>query len=125
MIARDMLAQMATRALRDAADLQTATAVPRMTIWRSDARSDATPATYEAKFYVLQGRKPKAICDRTFRRSIEGTYISVEPVHLGRYVDEHVFRYNHRGGTDADRFTAAVSGVSVRRLTYAALTGAR
>ena len=59
------------------------------------------------------------------KRSIKGTYISVEPFHLGRYVDEHVFRYNHRHGSDADRFTAAVSGVSGRRLTYAALTGAR
>lgn len=59
------------------------------------------------------------------KRSIKGTYISVEPTHLGRYVDEHVFRYNHRRGTDADRFAAAVRGIGGRRLTYAALTGAR
>src|SRR5229473_3220921 len=62
------------------------------------------------------------------KRSLRGTYVAVEPFHLSRYVDEQVFRYNHRKDgdrklTDADRFTAVMSEVLNRRLTYADLTG--
>jgi transposase-like protein len=56
------------------------------------------------------------------KRSIKGTYISVEPFHLGRYVDEQVFRYNERTGSDADRFTAALRRIFGKRLTYRELT---
>jgi len=56
------------------------------------------------------------------KRSIKGTYISVEPFHLGRYVDEQVFRFNEREGSDADRFTAALRRVMGKRLTYRELT---
>lgn len=56
------------------------------------------------------------------KRSIKGTYISVEPFHLGRYVDEQVFRFNERPGSDADRFTAALRRVMGKRLTYRELT---
>jgi ISXO2-like transposase domain/Transposase zinc-ribbon domain len=56
------------------------------------------------------------------KRSIKGTYISVEPFHLGRYVDEQVFRFNEREGSDADRFTAALRAVTGKRLTYRELT---
>jgi hypothetical protein len=56
------------------------------------------------------------------KRSIKGTYISVEPFHLGRYVDEHVFRFNARNGSDADRFAAVLSRIFGRRLTYQELT---
>ncbi len=62
------------------------------------------------------------------KRSLGGTYISVEPFHLDRYVDEQAFRYNNRATadnplTDADRFALAVSQISGKRLTYAELTG--
>ena len=30
------------------------------------------------------------------KRGIHGTYVSVEPFHLFRYVDEQAFRYNNR-----------------------------
>jgi len=56
------------------------------------------------------------------KRSIKGTYISVEPFHLGRYVDEQVFRFNERKGSDADRFRAALKGIAGKRLTYQELT---
>lgn len=56
------------------------------------------------------------------KRGIKGTYISVEPFHLSRYVDEQVFRFNEREGTDADRFTAALCRVMGKRLTYKELT---
>jgi hypothetical protein len=57
------------------------------------------------------------------KRSIRGTYVSVEPFHLFRYLDEQAFRYNERRGTDADRFRLAVSSIVGRRLTYTGLTG--
>lgn len=56
------------------------------------------------------------------KRSIKGTYISVEPFHLGRYVDEQTFRFNHRKGTDGSRFAAALTGIIGRKLTYRELT---
>jgi transposase-like protein len=62
------------------------------------------------------------------KRSLRGTYVAVEPFHLARYVDEQVFRYNHRKDgdrklNDADRFKAVMSHILNRRLTYADLTG--
>ena len=35
---------------------------------------------------------------------LNGTYISVEPFHLFRYLDEQAFRYNNRKMNDGDRF---------------------
>jgi len=65
-----------------------------------------------------------------FKRNLRGTYVSVEPFHLDRYLDEQVWRFNNRGGkkpeqrvSDADRFTLAMSNASGKRLTYAQLTG--
>jgi transposase-like protein len=62
------------------------------------------------------------------KRGLNGTYISVEPFHLHRYLGEQVFRYNNRATkdnplTDLDRFTLAVSQIVGKRLTYAELTG--
>jgi transposase-like protein len=57
------------------------------------------------------------------KRSLKGTYISVEPFHLGRYVDEQVFRFNERKGTDGDRFATALKGIIGRKLTYRELIG--
>jgi hypothetical protein len=57
------------------------------------------------------------------KRGLKGTYVSVEPFHLFRYLDEQAFRYNERKGSDADRFVEAASSVFGRRLTYNELTG--
>lgn len=58
------------------------------------------------------------------KRGISGRYISVEPFHLFRYLDEQTFRYNHREGfRDGDRFDAAVRQVVGKRLTLDQLTG--
>lgn len=56
------------------------------------------------------------------KRGIKGTYVSVEPFHLFRYLDEQSFRFNGRKGNDQDRFMAAVSTVGDRRVTYRDLT---
>ena len=58
-----------------------------------------------------------------FKRSLKGTYVSVEPFHLYRYCDEQAYRFNERKGTDSERFARALSTVSNRRLTYRELTG--
>ncbi len=57
------------------------------------------------------------------KRSIKGTYLSIEPFHLFRYLDEQAFRFNKRKLTDAARFTFGLAGVLGKRVTYAALTG--
>jgi transposase-like protein len=58
------------------------------------------------------------------KRGINGTYVSVEPFHLDRYLDEQTFRYNNRKNmSDGDRFVKAVGGIGGKRLTLAELTG--
>ena len=57
------------------------------------------------------------------KRAIKGTYVSVEPFHLFRYLHEQSFRFNERGGNDAERFILALKGIINRRLTYKALIG--
>jgi hypothetical protein len=57
------------------------------------------------------------------KRAIKGTYVSIEPFRLFRYLDEQSFRFNHREGTDASRFALALNGILGKRLTYVALTG--
>ncbi len=55
---------------------------------------------------------------------ITGTYVSVEPFHLFRYVDEQAFRFNNREDmNDGDRFSLAVSQIVGKRLTWNRLTG--
>ena len=58
------------------------------------------------------------------KRSLKGTYVSVEPYHLFRYVDEQAFRYNNRKDLDdAGRFSLVCSQIVGKRLTYEQLTG--
>jgi transposase-like protein len=57
------------------------------------------------------------------KRGLHGTYISVEPFHLFRYIDEQAFRFNNRKMTDAQRFDIGVREIVGKRLTYAELTG--
>jgi transposase-like protein len=58
------------------------------------------------------------------KRGIGGTYVSVEPYHLFRYVDEQAFRFNNRKDLDdAGRFSLAVSQITGKKLTFAELTG--
>jgi transposase-like protein len=57
------------------------------------------------------------------KRAIRGTYVSVEPFHLFRYLDEQAFRFNERGSTDADRFASTLRAVTGKRITFEELTG--
>ena len=57
------------------------------------------------------------------KRSIHGTYVSVQPFHLFRYLDEQAFRFNTRKETDSARFFGLLGFLVGRRLTYRQLTG--
>ena len=62
------------------------------------------------------------------KRSLKGTYVSVEPFHLFRYLDEQAYRYNNRATkdnplNDADRFHLAMTQITGKRLTFAEVTG--
>ena len=48
-----------------------------------------------------------------FKRSLKGTYVSVEPYHLQAYADEQCFRFNNRKVSDADRFVGALRRLRV------------
>src|SRR5208282_5537167 len=52
------------------------------------------------------------------KRGINGTYVSVEPFHLFRYLDEQAYRFNNRHDDDAERFDMAVKGIVGKRLTF-------
>ncbi len=63
-----------------------------------------------------------------FKRNLRGTYVSVEPFHMFRYLDEQVFRFNNRGSkkspvSDLERFDRGLSQILNKRLTYAEVTG--
>jgi transposase-like protein len=57
------------------------------------------------------------------KRTLGGTYVSVEPFHLFRYLDEQAFRFNGRRGNDSDRFQQVMEQVSGKRLTFREVTG--
>jgi transposase-like protein len=63
------------------------------------------------------------------KRGLNGTYVSVEPFHLFRYLDEQAFRYNNRKDdsgepiSDGQRFDLAVRRIVGKRLTWDRLTG--
>ena len=56
------------------------------------------------------------------KRTVRGTYVSVDPHHLQAYVGEQVFRFNERKGTDLTRFRSVVGSISGKRLTWKDLT---
>ena len=59
------------------------------------------------------------------KRMLKGTYVSVEPFHLFRYLDEEVLRFNTRKQSDAERFRQMTARVVGKRLTYKELIGQR
>lgn len=58
------------------------------------------------------------------KRSLKGTYVSVEPYHLFRYLDEQMYRFNNRKVVgDFARFALAAASIVDRRLMWKQLTG--
>lgn len=58
-----------------------------------------------------------------FKRTVKGTYVSVDPAHLDAYAVEQTFRFNERKDNDGGRFRKVLGNVSGRRVTYQELTG--
>lgn len=56
------------------------------------------------------------------KRAIHGTYISIEPFHLFRYIDEEAFRFNQRGNSDGSRLRKVANAIVGKHLTYKELT---
>ena len=52
------------------------------------------------------------------RRGVYGTFHHVSEKHLDRYVQEFVFRWNHRNINDGERMTTAVAKSKGKRLMY-------
>lgn len=58
------------------------------------------------------------------RRTLQGTYVAVEQVHMDKYLAEQCFRFNNRiGMNDGTRFQKALAQVGGKRLTWKELTG--
>src|SRR6185437_1369513 len=62
------------------------------------------------------------------KRGLSGTYISTEPFHLFRYLDEQGFRFNNRKAgtrtlTDGERMDILAGQIVGKRLTYKELIG--
>lgn len=57
------------------------------------------------------------------KRSLGGTYVSVRPFHLFRYLDEQVYRYNRRDLADPERVAGVVGSIAGKRVTWKELTG--
>lgn len=56
------------------------------------------------------------------KRTVKGTYVSVDPLHMDRYLGEQTFRFNARKDNDLGRFRAVLGSVAGKRLTYKELT---
>lgn len=93
--------------------------------YRGLGRSHAHEAIDHSREYVVGNVHTNGMENfwALLKRSLGGTYVAVAPYHLTRYVAEQVFRFNSRKGTDAERFTAVLSRVFGRRLSYRVLTG--
>lgn len=57
------------------------------------------------------------------KRTVRGTYVSIDPFHVFRYLDEQCFRFNNRKVDDGERFVYIVRDIIGKRLTYASLIG--
>lgn len=97
-----------------------------LTHYNDVAREYAHKIVDHAVCYVKDGVHTNGLENfwSLLKRSIKGTYVSVEPFHLFRYLGEQVFRFNERKDDNHGRFLNVVSGVVDKRLTYKKLIGA-
>lgn len=58
-----------------------------------------------------------------FKRTIKGTYVSIQAEHLQKYVEEQCFRYNTRETNDQGRFMELLKSVGGKGITYKELIG--
>ena len=95
--------------------------------YRSAAEDYEHKVVDHAEAYVQDGVHTNGLENfwSLLKRTIRGTYVSVEPFHLFRYLSEQVFRFNERKHEDGDqgRFVLALAGIVGKRLTYKKLIG--
>lgn len=53
-----------------------------------------------------------------FKRTLKGTYVSIEAAHLQSYIEEQCFRYNNRENNDQGRFMEMLKSVNGKRITW-------
>ena len=58
------------------------------------------------------------------KRALHGTYVSIEPFHVFRYLDEQSFRFNNRKADDGQRFRRLLREIVGKRVSFDELTGA-
>jgi transposase-like protein len=58
-----------------------------------------------------------------FKRTLNGTYVSIEPYHLDAYVVEQTFRFNESKDDDGGRFRKVLGNATGKRITYKELAG--
>jgi hypothetical protein len=88
------------------------------------SRSNFPTLSFISPAFLRRSSAASEIFWALLKRGIGGTYVSVEPFHLFRYLDEQSFRYNNRKDmNDAGRFILALSQITDKRLTYKSLTG--
>ena len=88
-------------------------------------KSSTTLRSTSTERSIPTASKTSGVCSK---RGINGTYVSVEPFHLFRYLDEQVYRFENRATdghplNDFDRFRMAASQIVGKRLTWNEVTG--
>ena len=81
----------------------------------SDSASEYTHNVIDHAEKYVDGQIHTNGCENFWsllKRAIKGTYVSVEPFHLFRYLDEQAFRFNNRKTTDAERFKDVLARVT-------------
>jgi ribosomal protein L37AE/L43A len=114
-----------TEAIRYYSDAQTCINAVAQMRWQdgSPVCPKCNAAQGERNHYWLATQK-RWKCYSCLKRTLNGTYVAVEPYHMDRYLDEQMFRFNNRiGYNDGTRFQKALSQVAGKRLTWLELTG--
>lgn len=103
------------------------------TVWTDEARAHKSlkenfvhKTVNHAVSYVNKGVTTNSLENfwSLLKRNLSGTYVSVEPFHLDRYLAEQVFRFNtSKTHDDGARFKKIMSQIVGKKLTYAELTG--
>lgn len=57
------------------------------------------------------------------KRTIKGTYVSIQAEHLQKYIEEQCFRFNNRETDDLGRFMELVKSIGGKGITYQELIG--
>ena len=89
------------------------------------SRFDHATVVHSAQEYVRESVHTNSIENfwSLFKRTIKGTYVSIQAEHLQKYVEEQCFRYNNRETNDAGRFMELLKSIGGKGITYQELIG--